>query len=114
MYSGFARQSIHLFKLQCDELDGKVFHLQASRQGYVGPLEPIAKLNFSGDNDAGLLRSCLYCFHVTHISCWSSLNVPICPTGCGCICNGLEEMQTRPPSRHGLSPRPAPLLLPFA
>lgn len=85
-------------------------------KGMFGPLEPIAILIFSGDDDAGLLKSCLYCFHVTHISCWSSLNVPICPTGCGCICNGLEEMQTRPSSRlgiNGLSPRPTPLLLPF-
>jgi len=54
----------------------------------------------------GLSRSCLQCFHVTHISCWTSLDVPICPTGCGCFCTGLEDTQTRPSSRHGLALSP--------
>ncbi|KAJ7473277.1 hypothetical protein FB451DRAFT_290628 [Mycena latifolia] len=35
----------------------------------------------------GLSRSCLRCFHVTHISCWKRLDVPICPSGCGCLCD---------------------------
>ncbi|KAJ7894421.1 hypothetical protein B0H14DRAFT_3854291 [Mycena olivaceomarginata] len=35
----------------------------------------------------GLSRSCLRCFHVTHISCWRRLDVPICPSGCGCLCD---------------------------
>ncbi|KAJ7602591.1 hypothetical protein B0H17DRAFT_115355 [Mycena rosella] len=34
----------------------------------------------------GLSRSCLRCLHVTHISCWKRLDVPICPSGCGCLC----------------------------
>ncbi|KAG5734715.1 hypothetical protein E4T56_gene8979 [Termitomyces sp. T112] len=61
----------------------------------------------------GLSRSCLQCFHVTHVSCWSDLGVPICPTGCGCFCNGIEETQTRPSSRHDLplSPPSAHLML---
>ncbi|KAJ7029772.1 hypothetical protein C8F04DRAFT_1115839 [Mycena alexandri] len=36
----------------------------------------------------GLSRSCLRCFHVTHISCWRRLDVPRCPSGCGCLCDG--------------------------
>lgn len=39
----------------------------------------------------GLSRSCFHCLHVTHIRCWNDLGVPICPTGCGCLCSGLEE-----------------------
>ncbi|KAJ7148202.1 hypothetical protein C8R46DRAFT_1167201 [Mycena filopes] len=35
----------------------------------------------------GLSRSCLRCFHVTHISCWRRLDVPLCPSGCGCMCD---------------------------
>ncbi|KAJ6608856.1 hypothetical protein B0H10DRAFT_513883 [Mycena sp. CBHHK59/15] len=35
----------------------------------------------------GLSRSCLRCLHVTHISCWRRLDVPICPSGCGCLCD---------------------------
>ncbi|KAF8209638.1 hypothetical protein K438DRAFT_1711879 [Mycena galopus ATCC 62051] len=35
----------------------------------------------------GLSRSCLRCFHVTHISCWRRLDVPLCPSGCGCLCD---------------------------
>ncbi|KAF8060765.1 hypothetical protein FPV67DRAFT_1423352 [Lyophyllum atratum] len=54
----------------------------------------------------GLSRSCLQCFHVTHLVCWNSLDVPICPTGCGCFCTGLEDTQTRPSSRHGLAMSP--------
>ncbi|KAF7373833.1 WD-REPEATS-REGION domain-containing protein [Mycena sanguinolenta] len=37
----------------------------------------------------GLSRSCLRCFHVTHISCWRRLDVPICPSGCGCLCDNI-------------------------
>lgn len=47
----------------------------------------------------GLSRSCLRCFHVTHLSCWNTLDVPICPTGCGCLCNGVDEMQTQSHTR---------------
>lgn len=43
----------------------------------------------------GLSRSCLRCFHVTHVSCWKALDVPICPTGCGCLCNGMDETQSQ-------------------
>jgi hypothetical protein len=41
---------------------------------------------------AGLSRTCLRCSHVTHISCWNSLDVPvsICPSGCGCFCTGSD------------------------
>ncbi|KAJ7205052.1 hypothetical protein GGX14DRAFT_551619 [Mycena pura] len=35
----------------------------------------------------GLSRSCLRCFHVTHISCWGRLDSPLCPSGCGCLCD---------------------------
>ncbi|KAK7061329.1 WD-repeats-region domain-containing protein [Favolaschia claudopus] len=35
----------------------------------------------------GLSRSCLRCLHVTHISCWRRFDVPICPSGCGCVCD---------------------------
>lgn len=49
----------------------------------------------------GLSRNCLQCYHVTHMSCWNSLDVPICPTGCGCFCNGMDESQTRPSTRLG-------------
>ncbi|KAJ7831185.1 hypothetical protein B0H14DRAFT_2365267 [Mycena olivaceomarginata] len=34
-----------------------------------------------------LTLCCLRCFHVTHISCWRRLDVPICPSGCGCLCD---------------------------
>ncbi|KIK52863.1 hypothetical protein GYMLUDRAFT_233211 [Collybiopsis luxurians FD-317 M1] len=34
----------------------------------------------------GLSVNCLRCFHVTHVSCWKQLSVPICATGCGCAC----------------------------
>jgi len=42
----------------------------------------------------GLSRTCLTCSHVTHISCWNSLDVtvPICPSGCGCFCSGDRSM----------------------
>ncbi|TFK38773.1 hypothetical protein BDQ12DRAFT_630610 [Crucibulum laeve] len=52
----------------------------------------------------GLSRSCLSCYHVTHISCWNALDVPICPTGCGCFCSGFEGTYTRPSTRLGTSP----------
>ncbi|KAF9467004.1 hypothetical protein BDZ94DRAFT_1250295 [Collybia nuda] len=54
----------------------------------------------------GLSRNCLQCYHVTHISCWNSLDVPICPTGCGCFCNGMDESQTRPSTRLGFPHTP--------
>ncbi|KAF8885596.1 hypothetical protein BD779DRAFT_1532626, partial [Infundibulicybe gibba] len=38
----------------------------------------------------GLSHNCVRCLHVTHISCWNALDVPICPTGCGCFCNGFD------------------------
>ncbi|KAJ7050532.1 hypothetical protein C8F01DRAFT_683078 [Mycena amicta] len=34
----------------------------------------------------GLSRNCLRCFHVTHVSCWRRLDIPICGSGCGCFC----------------------------
>ncbi|KAF8629004.1 hypothetical protein AX17_005860 [Amanita inopinata Kibby_2008] len=43
----------------------------------------------------GLSRTCLLCFHVTHVSCLRKINVPICPTGCGCICeSGYSDLET--------------------
>ena len=47
---------------------------------------------------AGLSRTCLRCSHVTHISCWNSLDVtvPICPSGCGCFCTGSDGPFTCP------------------
>ncbi|KAF5339452.1 hypothetical protein D9611_009784 [Ephemerocybe angulata] len=60
----------------------------------------------------GLSRSCLRCYHVTHISCWDSLGVPICPTGCGCFCDGEDAGDyTRPSTRLGMSPPTNTLLL---
>lgn len=64
---------------------------------------------------AGLSRNCLHCYHVSHISCWNALEVPICPTGCGCLCNGFpfssqESNLTRPSTRLAFSP-PAPTAL---
>ncbi|KAJ7084577.1 hypothetical protein B0H15DRAFT_386319 [Mycena belliarum] len=44
----------------------------------------------------GLSRSCLRCFHVTHISCWKRLDVPICPSGCGCVCDSRGFAQGAP------------------
>lgn len=38
----------------------------------------------------GLSKSCLRCMHVSHISCWRKLDVPICPSGCGCLCSSSE------------------------
>ncbi|KAF8907725.1 hypothetical protein CPB84DRAFT_1813522 [Gymnopilus junonius] len=54
----------------------------------------------------GLSRTCLSCSHVTHISCWNSLDlaVPICPAGCGCFCNGFDGPFTRPSTRLGFTP----------
>jgi len=54
----------------------------------------------------GLSRTCLCCSHVTHISCWNSLDVsvPICPSGCGCFCTGSDAPLTRPSTRLGLTP----------
>ncbi|KAJ3878523.1 hypothetical protein F5051DRAFT_228307 [Lentinula edodes] len=48
----------------------------------------------------GLSINCLRCFHVTHISCWNQLSVPICPSGCGCACGpaGTGIMDRPPPS----------------
>ncbi|TFK18369.1 hypothetical protein FA15DRAFT_760641 [Coprinopsis marcescibilis] len=59
----------------------------------------------------GLSRNCLRCFHVTHISCWDSLDVPLCPTGCGCFCSGYEGISTRPSTRLGFSPASNSLML---
>ncbi|KAJ7608787.1 hypothetical protein FB45DRAFT_379946 [Roridomyces roridus] len=39
----------------------------------------------------GLSRSCIRCLHVTHVSCWRRLDVPICPSGCGCLCDNLNR-----------------------
>ncbi|KAF8168512.1 hypothetical protein B0H34DRAFT_685839 [Crassisporium funariophilum] len=60
----------------------------------------------------GLSRTCLSCSHVTHISCWNSLDVtvPICPSGCGCFCTGSDGPFTRPSTRLGLTP-PFPSML---
>ncbi|KAJ7130097.1 hypothetical protein C8R43DRAFT_896484 [Mycena crocata] len=44
----------------------------------------------------GLSRSCLRCFHVTHIACWRRLDVPICPSGCGCLCDNRGFAQGAP------------------
>ncbi|KAJ3812903.1 hypothetical protein F5876DRAFT_36386 [Lentinula aff. lateritia] len=48
----------------------------------------------------GLSRNCLRCFHVTHVSCWNQLSVPICPSGCGCVCGpaGTGIINKPPPS----------------
>ncbi|KAH6903445.1 vacuolar membrane protein [Coprinopsis sp. MPI-PUGE-AT-0042] len=59
----------------------------------------------------GLSRNCLRCLHVTHISCWNKLDVPICPTGCGCFCSPLEGIYTRPSTRMGFSPMTNSLML---
>ncbi|XP_006457486.1 hypothetical protein AGABI2DRAFT_189013 [Agaricus bisporus var. bisporus H97] len=65
----------------------------------------------------GLSRNCLQCHHIAHISCWDTLEVPICPTGCGCLCSGYlpnfssqESNPTRPSTRLTLSP-PLPTAL---
>ncbi|KIY44139.1 hypothetical protein FISHEDRAFT_52764 [Fistulina hepatica ATCC 64428] len=34
----------------------------------------------------GLSKNCFKCMHTAHLSCWRKLNVPICPSGCACIC----------------------------
>lgn len=54
----------------------------------------------------GLSRTCQSCSHVTHISCWNSLDVsvPICPSGCGCFCTGSDGLSTRPSTRLDLTP----------
>ena len=36
----------------------------------------------------GLSRTCMMCFHVGHMSCLKKMTVPMCPTGCGCFCEG--------------------------
>ncbi|KDR70095.1 hypothetical protein GALMADRAFT_76692 [Galerina marginata CBS 339.88] len=61
----------------------------------------------------GLSRTCLSCSHVTHISCWDSLEVtvPICPSGCGCFCTGSDGPFTRPSTRLGFTPPLSTLLL---
>ncbi|KAJ3726694.1 hypothetical protein C8R42DRAFT_694325 [Lentinula raphanica] len=46
----------------------------------------------------GLSIDCLRCFHVTHVSCWNQLNVPICPSGCGCTCGPAGTGVTAKPS----------------
>jgi hypothetical protein len=30
----------------------------------------------------------MMCFHVGHMSCLKKMTVPMCPTGCGCFCEG--------------------------
>ncbi len=30
----------------------------------------------------------MLCFHVAHMSCLKKMTVPMCPTGCGCFCDG--------------------------
>jgi hypothetical protein len=30
----------------------------------------------------------MMCFHVGHMSCLTKMTVPMCPTGCGCFCEG--------------------------
>ncbi|KAF7354044.1 WD-REPEATS-REGION domain-containing protein [Mycena venus] len=57
----------------------------------------------------GLSRSCLRCFHVTHISCWRHLDVPICPSGCGCLCDNRgfahgAPFASLPPSSTPITP----------
>ena len=60
----------------------------------------------------GLSRSCLRCYHVTHVSCWNNLSIPICPTGCGCYCTASTDGNlTRPSTRLGLSPPTNALML---
>ncbi|KAJ6537274.1 hypothetical protein DFH09DRAFT_1369220 [Mycena vulgaris] len=44
----------------------------------------------------GLSRSCLRCLHVTHISCWKRIDVPICPSGCGCLCDNRSFVHGAP------------------
>ncbi|KAF7294510.1 WD-REPEATS-REGION domain-containing protein [Mycena kentingensis (nom. inval.)] len=45
-----------------------------------------------------LSRSCLRCLHITHVSCWRRLDVPICPSGCGCLCDALPPTTAPLPS----------------
>ncbi|KAJ7739030.1 hypothetical protein DFH07DRAFT_983862 [Mycena maculata] len=53
----------------------------------------------------GLSRSCLRCFHVTHIACWRRLSVPSCPLGCGCVCDHRGSAHGAPLA--SLPPQPA-------
>ncbi|KAF9073093.1 hypothetical protein BDP27DRAFT_1391109 [Rhodocollybia butyracea] len=39
----------------------------------------------------GLSINCMRCFHVTHVTCWKKLSLPICPSGCGCSCGNLSS-----------------------
>ncbi|KAJ7292557.1 hypothetical protein C8J57DRAFT_1490063 [Mycena rebaudengoi] len=62
----------------------------------------------------GLSRSCLRCLHVTHTSCWNDLDLPICPSGCGCLCDnrgfthGASFASVPPPSATMASSRASP------
>ncbi|KAJ7500604.1 hypothetical protein B0H11DRAFT_784912 [Mycena galericulata] len=56
----------------------------------------------------GLSRSCLRCFHVTHILCWRRLDVPICPSGCGCLCFASLPPQSVPINASRMSSKGAP------
>ncbi|KAJ7576839.1 hypothetical protein C8J56DRAFT_971742 [Mycena floridula] len=44
----------------------------------------------------GLSQSCVHCLHVTHISCWKSLNLVQCPSGCGCDCTPFRAPSLSP------------------
>ncbi|KAJ7613889.1 hypothetical protein DFH06DRAFT_1014506 [Mycena polygramma] len=60
----------------------------------------------------GLSRSCLRCFHVTHISCWKRLDVPICPSGCGCLCDNRGFAPAAPFATRSLPASSAPITPP--
>lgn len=78
---------------------------------HCGTLAPLPACTICRLPVKGLSRSCLRCHHVSHISCWDRLNVPICPTGCGCFCSEDSGLgYSRPPTRLGMTP-PGNLLL---
>ncbi|KAJ6467500.1 hypothetical protein C8R47DRAFT_990390 [Mycena vitilis] len=60
----------------------------------------------------GLSRSCLRCLHVTHISCWKRLDVPICPSGCGCLCDNRGFAPAAPFATRSLPASSAPITPP--
>ncbi|KAJ3794830.1 hypothetical protein GGU11DRAFT_794492 [Lentinula aff. detonsa] len=53
----------------------------------------------------GLSINCLRCFHVTHVSCWNRLSVPICPSGCGCTCGPAGTGMVAKPLSHTVMSR---------
>ncbi|KAM6503049.1 hypothetical protein JOM56_003026 [Amanita muscaria] len=60
----------------------------ATCESHIGALLcSVCRLPVKGRNRLSRTQ-CLLCYHLTHISCLKGFNVPICPTGCGCMCEG--------------------------